>query len=303
MLKRIWQALKRLASKPAARIAGSALALVVLLATVGIALLYIPRWQATQLPPFAKATERFEAENEARRTLAQILLGLGGIVALYAAWRRTRALEDNVRIGHKNVEIGQENVRIGYENIRVAQQGQITDRFSKAIEHCGASDNDGRPVLEIRLGGIYALERIAKEAPDDHWTVMEILTAYVRKNAAWKNTKEASSEVSDDTGETASDGPSALPEPRIDIQAILTVLGRRERDGVREQDHQLNLAATDLRRADLRTAHLEGANLLDAHLEGTDPSPEELDKAQGNSRTTLPDGLTHPPHWLGKDSS
>jgi hypothetical protein len=29
-------------------------------------------------------------------------------------------------------------------------------------------------------GGIYSLERISKESPDDYWTVMEILTAFVR---------------------------------------------------------------------------------------------------------------------------
>ncbi len=100
---------------------------------------------------------------------------------------------------------------------------------------------------------------------------MEVLTAYVRKNAAWKDSKEASSEVSDDRGETPSDAAQPapeIPEPPIDIQAILTVLGRRELDEEREQDHQLNLAATDLRRADLPETHLEGANLREAHLQG-----------------------------------
>ncbi len=37
--------------------------------------------------------------------------------------------------------------------------------------------------LEVRLGGIYALERIARDSPKDHWTIMEVLTAYVRENS------------------------------------------------------------------------------------------------------------------------
>jgi hypothetical protein len=36
---------------------------------------------------------------------------------------------------------------------RLTQQGQITDRYTKAIEQLGAEK------LEVRLGGIYALGR------------------------------------------------------------------------------------------------------------------------------------------------
>ena len=256
MLKRIWQSFKRLACKPAARFAGSALALLLVLGAVGIALLEIPRWQATQLPPSAKPVEHFQAENEARRTLAQILLGLGGIVALYAAWRRTRALEDNVK---------------------VAQDSQLTERFTKAIEQLAATDKDGNPALEIRLGGIYALERIARDSERDHWTVMEVLTAYVRKNAAWKYNLEGSPGVVDDSEETPSD--DGFPQVPIDIQAILTVLGRRERGEQREQRRHLNLAATDLADADLTDAHLERADLSFACLSAANLSRAHLEEA------------------------
>ncbi|MEM7178897.1 MAG: hypothetical protein AAF503_14460 [Pseudomonadota bacterium] len=39
------------------------------------------------------------------------------------------------------------------------------------------------PNLEVRLGGIYALERIAQDSLRDHIQVMEILCAYIRNNA------------------------------------------------------------------------------------------------------------------------
>jgi hypothetical protein len=38
--------------------------------------------------------------------------------------------------------------------------------------------------VEIRLGGIYALERITNELEKDYWSIMEVLTAYVRKNSS-----------------------------------------------------------------------------------------------------------------------
>jgi hypothetical protein len=55
------------------------------------------------------------------------------------------------------------------------RQRRITESFSKAVEQLGSDK------LEVRLGGIYSLERISKESPDDYWTVMENLTGFVRE--------------------------------------------------------------------------------------------------------------------------
>jgi anion-transporting ArsA/GET3 family ATPase len=35
----------------------------------------------------------------------------------------------------------------------------------------------------VVIGGIYSLERIAKDSPKDQWTIMEVLTSYIRKNS------------------------------------------------------------------------------------------------------------------------
>lgn len=43
------------------------------------------------------------------------------------------------------------------------------------------------PNLEVRIGGLLALERIARDSLDDHITVMEIICAYVRENARVRN--------------------------------------------------------------------------------------------------------------------
>ncbi|WP_062294251.1 hypothetical protein [Nostoc piscinale] len=42
----------------------------------------------------------------------------------------------------------------------------------------------------MRLGAIYTLERIAKDSAKDHWTIMEVLTAFVRENAPRKLEEE-----------------------------------------------------------------------------------------------------------------
>jgi hypothetical protein len=57
----------------------------------------------------------------------------------------------------------------------LTEQGQVTDRCTKAIEQL-ASDKG----LDVQTGGIYALERIAGDSPRDHPTVMEVLAAFIR---------------------------------------------------------------------------------------------------------------------------
>ena len=88
--------------------------------------------------------------------MAQILAGTALLSGLYFIWR----------------------------TLQVNREGQITEHFTRAIDQLGATDDKGKARLEIRLGGIYGLERIAKDSPErDYSTIMEVLTAYVRSNA------------------------------------------------------------------------------------------------------------------------
>ena len=54
------------------------------------------------------------------------------------------------------------------------RQRRIVETFSKAVELLGSDK------LEVRVGAIFALERISKESADDYWTIMEVLAAFVR---------------------------------------------------------------------------------------------------------------------------
>jgi hypothetical protein len=180
--------------------------------------------------PTLTAAERLKAENDARTTLLQGVAGLVLVVGAGATWRQ----------------------------LQINREGQITERFNKAIDHLGDPGNDK---LDVRLGGIYALERIANNSKDDRATIAEILTAYVRGHAAWTS-----------PAEDANPSDAAwveLAELRVrapDIQAAMTVLGRRALPPGRT--HQpLLLARTDLRRADLAYANLKGTSLAGAHLE------------------------------------
>jgi Uncharacterized low-complexity proteins len=166
-------------------------------------------------------------------------------------------------------------------NLTTAREGQITERFTRAV------DQLGNEKLEIRLGGIYALERIANESDKDYWQIMEILTAYVRNNSSFevarkKNVAALAMDIQVEES-TKSKAPKSRKMP-IDIQAILNVIKRRKYSYLIGRPTLLNLNNTDLQMADLGKANLEmffiqnanlklaflvGANLKRAILGGT----------------------------------
>jgi hypothetical protein len=105
-----------------------------------------------------------------------ILGGFGALFLIYAAIRQARIASER----HE-------------AQTKADQQRRITDTFSKAVEQLGSGK------IEVRVGGIYTLERLADEAnqqqqvnhgpgaegnvpaSDLYWTVMETLTAFVRE--------------------------------------------------------------------------------------------------------------------------
>ena len=138
----------------------------------------------------------------------------------------------------------------------IDRQGQLTTRFIEATGQLGAELKDGKPNVEVRLGGIYALNRISNDWPKDYWPIADILTAYVRYNAPWK--KEPNKEPNKESNEQRSS---------TDIQAILTVLGENAPPGGFNDRNKLDLRRTDLRGLEFYDARLEWTDFYGAHLE------------------------------------
>jgi hypothetical protein len=178
------------------------------------------RWQARD--------SRRKLRNDARTTLLQ---GLGGLAVLVGA---TAALRQ----------------------VRVAREGQVTERFTRAVDQLGHES------LDVRLGGIYALERITRDSEQDRSAIAEVLTAFVRGHAPWPPSRP---------GQPPEDLPvediAPLQRWAPDVQAALTVLGRREPAFGPDLDlRHTDLRGANLRRAVLEQAVLEGARLQRANL-------------------------------------
>ena len=133
---------------------------------------------------------------------------------------------------------------LSQRTLKLTEQEQVTRRHTEAIGQLGSDK------LDVRIGGICALERVARDSARHHPAVTEVLTAFIREH---------------------SDEPWPPPDPggreperstRPDVQAALTVLGRR--------DAQRDIQPMDLTGTDLTRADLHGANFTRADLGGAD---------------------------------
>ena len=123
-------------------------------------------------------------------------------------------------------------------------------------------DQLGSDKMDVRLGSIYALHRIANDSPQDRITVAEVLAAFVRGHAPWPPNLP---------GQYVEDAPlnkvPALPIRAQDVQAALTTLAT---DQLWFTERPRRLRSVDLRKADLREAALKSADLSGADLREAD---------------------------------
>jgi hypothetical protein len=181
--------------------------------------------------PLQTALLQYEADNRIKIWTA-VVQAVGGAVLLTGLLFTAR------------------NLRATQDKLDIDRQGQLTTRFIQATSQLGAERKDGRPNIEVRLGGIYALNRIAADWPKDYWPIADVLTAYVRHNAAWSAPARPAS------------------QPATDIQAVLTVLGTSSPPGGFNAWDKLDLRNTDLRGAEFWDARLAWTDFWGAHLEG-----------------------------------
>jgi uncharacterized protein YjbI with pentapeptide repeats len=189
--------------------------------------IYLPR------VPFVGPRSGREAESEFRGHLLQ---ALGGLVLAVGAYFTGRTFALN-------------------------REGQITERFTRAVEQLADEK------LDIRLGGIYALERIARDSETHYEPVMEVLTAFLREHTREGVETSDPGSAKPDAGEPeqASQAPKLRSELRADFQAAATVIGKRDRRHERS-DYHLNLRMVRLQGASLEDARLERAALSETDL-------------------------------------
>ena len=230
----------------------------------------LPHWQVRALPP---GPERTALALHARHTLVHLCGGVGLLLALVVTGPR--------------LVTPPAPAPLSQEIWQLAHAGQRSARMAQALAQLG-----DRERLSVRLGGIYALEQLAHDSPTDHGPIMHVLMAYLRDLAPWPPMEMPLH--ADETGRLQSVLVPPLRAPTTDIQAILTVLGRRtqahDQGGQPPVDLSYTaLAGVSLERAQfqgsmlrgiqLQQAYLAGAHLENAHVEASDLSGAHLQGA------------------------
>ncbi|MFE3250231.1 pentapeptide repeat-containing protein [Streptomyces sp. NPDC059209] len=123
----------------------------------------------------------------------------------------------------------------------LAKEGQITDRYTAAVVNLGSEK------MDVRLGGIYALQRIMQDSVRDHPTIANVLATYIRTHAAKP--------------------PAKGQDVPADVNAAFDVLTAR--DTTHDAGFRPDLRAAklpDVKRGPLAQAALRGADLRDTDL-------------------------------------
>ncbi len=142
------------------------------------------------------------------------------------------------------------NFTLSRRTLDVTEQGQVTDRYAKAIEQLGSDK------LDVRIGGIYALERVARDSARAHLD-LAILTGADLTGAGFYDAELDGAHLG-----RANLGRANLGDANLD---------RAHLHGAHLHGAYLTRAiftGADLRRADLTSAMLNLADLTGADLTG-----------------------------------
>jgi uncharacterized protein YjbI with pentapeptide repeats len=155
---------------------------------------------------------------------------------------------------------------------RASHELLISNQIVKGFEQLSSTD---KPML--MLGGVYALEGVMNTSEQYHQPVLEALSAFVRYR----------------TGTPMS---SALPA--TEIQAALTVIGRREPTGIEHIDlNKVHISQVNLVKANLTGANLTGVDLSGANLTGAQLLCADLTSADLRGATLSLTDLTGAELW------
>jgi hypothetical protein len=150
-------------------------AVVTLAIAIGaLAIWLVPHWQERSWRDAGITSEEKLAELvvQARTGMIQAFGGLALIATLaVSAYQVSEARRST-----------NENLRLADENLRLSEQGQVSERFARAIEELGATNAIGDPAIDVRTGALFSLRRIGLDAPLHAEPAFRVVASYIRNH-------------------------------------------------------------------------------------------------------------------------
>jgi hypothetical protein len=100
------------------------------------------------------------AKKDLMQAWSFVMAGVAGVIGIYFTWQNLKHTQHSTQ-----------------DTLEITKRGQDTERFTRAVDQLGHDKS------EVRIGGIYALERIAEESKEHYWPVIEVITSYIRTHA------------------------------------------------------------------------------------------------------------------------
>lgn len=191
------------------------------------------------LEPLSSA-EFVKAVTDARQG---VLFSVGGCIAIFT-----------LLISLSKHNLDRQSQELDRERQGLDRDANRTSRYTEAVKQLGTESSPS-----IRLGGIYALERIAQDSPRDRQTVLDVLCAFARERSSVAKMV----------------GADALIE--TDVAAAVTVFGRRK--FLTNNQVLFDLSSTYLARAQLSSANLAHTNFGFSNLGEAQLDRAGLDQA------------------------
>ena len=191
-------------------------------------------------------------------------LVIGGLIAVWiAVWRGI--------VADRQAKSSQDQAKAALNQAETSQRGLLNERYQTGAEMLGSE------VLSVRLGGIYALQRLAGEDPERyHIQITHLFCTFVRHPTEDEDYVAALRVIQEK--------PHRLRE---DVLAAITAIGTRSEADIELEKKEkfsltlagaylagaylsgANLTKADLTKADLTIADLINTNLLEANLTDT----------------------------------
>ena len=221
--------------------------------------------------------------TEAGSTIIRNLgLVIGGLIAIgFGIWRGV---------------VADRQAKASLDQAKTSHHGLLNERYQKGAEMLDSE------VIFVRVGGIYALQRLAREHPGDfHTQVMSLLCMFARRSPALEELER--DELSENVLEVMQ-----VVRRRSDAQIKIEKEEKYRLDlsEVRLSGAYLesaNLTNTDLVHANLAGANLAEASLANAELFGALLSGAILMKCKGLTQDTLDQARADPANPPKLDSA